>query len=519
MFHAMATCRAAFTISAAAIILASGTPACRADEVAELLSKLPGSANAVAVVHVGELISSRYGRQQGWIKDHASGYAAGLMSAPPSTVLTVRGARLQFGTQMEPETWALFLLRRTVTIGEIARHEKGVPEKLGNLFAVLSERNCYFVGFNSKLIGAITPANHQELVRWVRQGEQNQPPAIDPYLVKSVETGSTAQVAVAILMRHMLDPVMVGRWIAQTQPAGVNAQSLAAADWLSRLEGVRVLVRVSDKIEGDLYFDFDQPPPEGGALLRGPILAFFDDAGARVDRLAQAAWTVEGSSLKITTPLDETALRRILSIIQSPVPAVSDLPAADAAAAQTPAPSTSAKTIVVTPAASSRYYQSVALLIADLERGADLEQGSARASDYLKTAAWHDSFAQRIEQMPRAGVDPELLAWGARTAARFRALANLLRGVPVQVKEMEQSIRSNVSTWNVWSGSTPAGRYYTPWAYRVDTNLPEVRAAQTQAVAGTSEQREEIWGAIIADRSAIRQSMLMKYDGKFLESP
>src|SRR5439155_6150252 len=74
-----------------------------------------------------------------------------------------------------------------------------------------------------------------------------------------------------------------------------------------------------------------------------------------------------------------------------------------------------------------RYYRAVAYLLDDLQ------QQNKKATDYTKTALWHEKFAHKIDDLPQANVDQDLVKYGYATASKLRAISQSLRGVPIQM--------------------------------------------------------------------------------------
>jgi hypothetical protein len=62
-----------------------------------------------------------------------------------------------------------------------------------------------------------------------------------------------------------------------------------------------------------------------------------------------------------------------------------------------------------------------------------------------------------------------------------------------------------------WGGAT-----YTPSTWRATSNLEQVRQKQAEAIEQGSDQREQIWQAIEADRQTIRQKMMTAYGEDFI---
>jgi hypothetical protein len=161
---------------------------------------------------------------------------------------------------------------------------------------------------------------------------------------------------------------------------------------------------------------------------------------------------------------------------------------------------------------SLAYYRETARLIRDLK-------GMLRnAKDYEKTAMWHDNYARRIDDLPIAGVDAELVTYGADLSQYFRAVAASLRGESVRVNALNQSVTAEVQV-NSWWGYTgyKYGAFggYVPGPGEVQTNLRQVREAQAQAVSKGAEDRVLIWQMIDDRQNRVRIAMTKKYGVEF----
>jgi hypothetical protein len=161
--------------------------------------------------------------------------------------------------------------------------------------------------------------------------------------------------------------------------------------------------------------------------------------------------------------------------------------------------------------ASSKKY------LARIDRSlADLKSSLRRAKDYERTAKWHDTYAEKIDDLPIAGVDPELLEYGSSVSSKLRALAASLRGQAVEVNTQQRSVTWNV---NVDPGAVAAswwgGAGYRAPTWQATSNLQEVRQSQAAAISNGSEQRLAIWQMIDDEAAQVRLRMSQKYGPAF----
>jgi hypothetical protein len=158
--------------------------------------------------------------------------------------------------------------------------------------------------------------------------------------------------------------------------------------------------------------------------------------------------------------------------------------------------------------ASADYYNSVCdLLNALIRKNRD-------ASNYDKTALWHEQYARRIAELPTGGVDPALLNWGRDISGKLVALAGSLRGVPVEVNQLEKSIRYEPVTYSRMYQTVEYGPLYLPYDVEEQSNLAGIRARQAEVVAKNADQRSAIWNLMRENTAQIAQQIEQKYQMK-----
>src|SRR5262245_49787267 len=105
----------------AACALALLAPAGRADDLTDLLRRLPESANAVAVINVKAVRQSSGGDGSG-----GAGYEiVGGMIVPPAVDAVVYATHLDPGQLLSRKTVGLFLLNKPVPLADVAEKTFG----------------------------------------------------------------------------------------------------------------------------------------------------------------------------------------------------------------------------------------------------------------------------------------------------------------------------------------------------------------------------------------------------------
>jgi hypothetical protein len=457
----------------------------------------PEPCNAVALIQMRKLVKSPLGKKEKWADEVRRSYAEGLLSAPPWVKQVVRATAVGSSMQGMPSTFSIYSMDQASVIGDIAKHELSHSERIAGSFAVLSRRNVYYVQLAPGLLGTVQPANRQAVSRWVRSRSEGNGAEISPYLKRTLETSDSAQIVIAVDLKDLLEQRQIRKWLASAPQLSSIQNPDALASLITSILGARLSVDVTDTIAGHLRLDFDSPVGSNARGLQAAVLQWLDDAGARIEVLGGAKAIISGNSLSFSAPLDERGLRRLLSLIQSP-----HLPMEQTEAANAGPPQPNA-------IASSGYYNSVCDLLNALIRE------SRNSTSYDKTALWHEKFARKITDLPMAGVDPELLNWGHDVSGKLLALASSLRGVPVEVNQLEKSIRFNATTYYRWyANSAESGPLYFPSWVQGQSNLGDVRAQQEDLVAKNADQRAAIWNMMRDETAQIAQKMEYKYQIK-----
>ncbi|RPI89467.1 MAG: hypothetical protein EHM42_02970 [Planctomycetaceae bacterium] len=165
--------------------------------------------------------------------------------------------------------------------------------------------------------------------------------------------------------------------------------------------------------------------------------------------------------------------------------------------------------------ASEQYFTAVNTLIDDLS------SKNARATNYERTAAWHDSYASKIDSLSLRNVDPELADYGKLVGQRLRAVGASSRGVSLRLNTAQNEFVVDYSVDPGQFGGWGPGMFmggaamYSPPTWRATSNLQQVREKQARAVEEGAEQREQIWQTITDSRQKARQQMYSKFGKDF----
>jgi len=486
-----------------AVLAAFSVPVIAAESAVELSRHLPTDANAVAVVRVAELLQTERAKSEGWAKTAQYEFLTGASRIPP-WVDTLVGASL-VRPELQQEVWstAVLQLPDTVTLDRLAWYEQSRVEELSGVRALQARGQAWMIEIQPGLLGVRSPAMRQEAARWAQLATNGMTGELTDFLQQAIR--NPAHVVLAMDLQDMADQQRIRNFLEQS--------SLLPSDPIERLNllrllgnqrGVSLSVTISDTTRAQAVMHFAEDPTG----LESPLAAVFRqhvrDHQIWLDEFDDAQVQTVGNNVQLSMELSDESLRRVVSLITSPTPSP---PTADLASS---VDDTIRPRVTVEENASKIYFRSVSQTIDDLARV------GRRATDYQRTATWHDNFARRIEQLRTQGVDPTLQEFGLRVADRFRALGASLRGQGVQINAEQQTLVYDVDYRPGWvAGNWWGAVGYGEPSVKVNSNLKEVRERQAAAVKKGSQQRAAIWKLITDDRSDIEMRMREKYGDDF----
>jgi hypothetical protein len=503
-----------------ALVAVSDRYALAADEFQDLVRQIPRSANAIILLNMEKAKSSPLGLKEGWKEKVEEAFTAGLVPVPPQATRFVLSSQIDY--EFKEPLWeaAVIDLDAELSMDQIAKLRGGTPDRIEGLAALARPNDTYIVQLGPKRIAAMGPGNRQTVVRWIREVRKPSPPPLSPYLQKAAlysdESGS--QIIMALDLEGVMSFERVGKYLSahevnlqKWQPTGTAPMRLTdMANLLSSVQGVRVGVRIGEQPSGKIAVDLSGDASAISPVAKPLLLQVLSDSGALINDFQ--SWTVQakGSEISLAGKLTTSGLRRLLSVIDSPV-------SGDLAADQTPG--TSPGDAPAVQAKKSREYFRAVVAMAD-----DLKDDMKKAANLASTQLFFDKYARRIERMPILGVDEALVDYGALVAGSLRQATGSMKTMGIQTNVREtQTTGGGVhgADYGYNNGYEYGGyRYGAYGGYAGDrANLKAVGAqrrvvrAEEEAAAATDAQ--QLRQAMISATADIRRKMTQKYQVEF----
>src|SRR5262245_6358981 len=461
----------------------------------ELAAKIPSSANAAALLDVQKLLQTPLAAREGWKDKHDQAFAAGLVAIAPDTQRLILAA--EFNYEFMKPTWEVGIadFAEPRTLANIARHTKGTLDPVGDTPAVALRDNSYCVQFGPQRLGVISPANRQSVARWLRELAARSAPALSPYLKGTLVASETSQIVIAFDLQDAIPPDVIRAKL--TTSAAVSAKKIdidAAAKALAGIRGAVLEVAVTDGAFGRLMVHFRGDASALAPAAQPLLIEILGDMGARIDDIESWKATSESQRLVFSGPLSKNGMKRVFSLIDSPISALiaSDKAVASAQSQGDPQGQ-----------ATLQYYRAVTSL------RDDLREKKEDAKTFGQYALWLDNWARRIDRLPILNVDPEMLKYGQYVAARMRDASLALKGVGIQSATISSNVYGGFSGGAYWAGVG----YSNFAAWREDDS--DRRAARSQLRGQGAQTALQIAQEVENETSKIRQAMASKYKINF----
>jgi hypothetical protein len=454
---------------------------------------VPRGANCLVLVSGERLFASPLAQAEGWADQATLAFRQGTSLVPAGI------DRMLVATQydlhnLEP-IWSAVVLADSnpeMQVERLAAKRQRELDIVAGHAALLLENDVHLVQLAPETLGALSPADRQALGRWV---DDNQSGAVRlaPYLAEAVGYADrNSDIIIAIDLQHAVG-IDEARSMLKRSDAVAASQVESAAKVLSRLRGATLGIKVGERISGAIKVDFAPGTTDLELVTKEVLLAAIESQGVMIDDFR--GWELQRGAAGVTLQgeLSKTGLRLINALVGEPVQAkFGGLDGTTSGAESGSDPL----------AATRRYFDQIDLCFKELSEFSK-QQGSKALGPYTK---WFDSYANKIDLLPAAGVDAELLEYGGRMADGFRQISQTLT-----TANASQRARGEAAQWGGYGYSD--GYYGYNYGYRQRTHIKQAIRVQEFAVAQV--QANKLLDALLSGLGDLRRKLATKYGVDF----
>ena len=151
-------------------------------QLQQLANRVPDSTNALVVINVKSAYASPLAQAQGWDPQGLQAHRAGMIALPTGAEIFLLAAKMDFEFMQPQWEVAVAHMRSMPTMDDIATYSGGRLDRLAGTEAVERPNDSFVVTLGPRVLGAMSPANRQQVIRWVRESRSRKSPQLSPYL-------------------------------------------------------------------------------------------------------------------------------------------------------------------------------------------------------------------------------------------------------------------------------------------------------------------------------------------------
>jgi hypothetical protein len=490
----------AFTygVKASAVVVVVLSLCTRVDANFKSLSqRLPATSNAIIAINVEKVLQTPYAQKE-WLPTAADAWARQPVMIPSGAKRLLMAAEVRMDN-MEP-VWEMSLVQmdKVPDLKLMAAKEGGHIDRVWDKDAVASPINAYFVPLDATTLASITPANRAAIAKWVRTPTTRPEGNMSSDYLQRVAAGlgDKTDIVMAMDLEGAFGVPRIRRWLDENDIKEIPEQQRdEAARTLGTMKGIMLAMTVAQDVTGRATVEFDRDAAALGPSAKAIMLGVLNAAGMRIDDIEQWNFAAAGKQVTMEGKLSTPALRRLLGIVQSPIPAATATAGAADKSAGGDVPTDPAQ-------ASQRYFKVICANLDNLKV----------ATSPTESAQWARATSKRIDQLPILNVDPELVKWGSMVSLK-------LKQVGAGMATAQTAMNSRVA-----GIADPAYATYTDneGVSQSTINQSEVENAKRQRRqvaleqrAQAQEQAVQILTEIAETRPAVRAAMVEKYKVEF----
>lgn len=463
----------------------------------DLLKNVPNNTNTLVLIDAQGALASPIAKAEKWAEKGRND-RGGLGFIPSDAEVVVIAADVNLNSLERACQIGLVKVSHNVPeMRDLAFQENGTMDEIAGRLAVLSPRNVYFTTVPGAKFVAVYPADRQFTARYLKAIKAEKTGNLSPYLASAVKKSDGNAVTIAVDLEDVLDKTLLkitlgaSPSVTKVKTADVN---LVAA-FLAGTKGMTFNAKIGEAITGSFAIEFSGDPSDFKRTLPDLFREVLEGQGIAISGFGTWEPKFDGNTMTLTGPLSSGDLKRLISLFAFP-----QLPG-------DPDPKIKGNEISVD--MTKRYLQAVDTIVAETK-------ALQKSPDYNKMATWHDKAADQIDHLSRRGVDQIASDAAYATSRRLRAVAQSLRGVPIDKKALEgqEYYYYSGGGWGVgggWFGWRP---YWNGGGY-LQTNIPEIQGQIAKLIADDEKERLAAWSDIARILQDARRKLGDKYKMDF----
>ncbi len=479
--------------------------------------RIPRDANTIILINAEKMFGSQVAGREMWEARRKAAYDAGVSALPPDATEVLLAGRMdvEFGKSV----WeiAMAKLRGDRNVTTVAQRYGGSIDEIAGRAAARLPDDTYVVQLMSNLLGTYTPANRQDVSRWLKSTDVGSAAELPPYLEQAF--GYAKKVGTPIVMGLELaggiSPAEVKEKMKLMQSLkDANLPVEQFAKLMAGTQGITLGVTIAENEIGAIRVDFSESPALLADVGKPLLIEILQRHGAMIEDFNQWKPSISGNTFLMKGALSMDGTRRLMSVLELP-PSLGEA----MRVATSPGSDPEGKQKLLS---SQQYFKMITTLLDDLREKPNMKT-------FGQAAIWYDKYARKIDRMSILNVDEALVNYGGTMASALRQGEMTMKGVGMRSSVRTASNQPSSGGYGMSVGGYRAGMGYTGGLYGapsmyvgVDAMNASLQAkGQSDAIIRGQERTQgaasiqQLWNQIDEQTAAIRRDMTNKYSADF----
>ncbi|TWU43750.1 hypothetical protein Q31b_12800 [Novipirellula aureliae] len=482
--------------------------------------RIPSDANSLILINAEKLFGSPVADRDRWAARRQAAFDAGISALPPDATEVMLVGRIDHEFGQSIWEMGMMKLKADRNISTAAQRFGGTMDTIADRSAVRLPDDRYLVQIMGNLVGSYTPANRQDVTRWLKSTDVGTAAVLSDYLEQAF--GYANKVGTPIVMALDVEGLLSKTAIKHNMDKfeSLKDSGLSPDDYANLIagaKGVTLGITVQDKTVGAIRVDFAESPAMLEKVGKDLIIEVLQNQGLMIEDFREWTPSVSGNAFMLRGLLSTGGTRRVLSVLSLP-PTLAD----SMVEMQSPGSDQegTAKRI-----ATQQYFQSITTLLDDLHE----KPRRDNAKTFGQAAVWYDRYARKIDQLPILNVDEAMLDFGANAANQLRSAEMMMKGVGMRSSLRTKSNNASSGGVAYSYGGYRAGNGYNGYMYGAPSvsvgvnamNASLMEKGRTDAIIRSQERTSgaasvmQIWQQLDEATAAIRREMVNKYSADF----
>jgi hypothetical protein len=465
--------------------------------MAEEAQRLPASANAVMIVNVERMRTSGIAAKEGWFNTAAGKIQSGMNFIPEGVDLIMLAANMDYETFHPRWSAGLLTADKAPSAQVITQITNGTIDQILQTDVVETPSDRFAVPIDDHTVAVYRPAIRQEFVEWFSGLKKNEPSKMKEYLSEGLGYAENlgTELIVAFDLSNAVSASDIYHRASDSEILRQNAiEPRQFAELVGSIRGLTLGVTVRDSLYASVKIDFEKDISSLQPIIKQLLQEAMSRTGAYLPEFDEWEPEIKGNQILLRGDLSTSSFRKIISLLEGSEHGAATASSTDSANSQNPG------------MPSKTYFDSVNSLVDDMKPRVSVGQS------YTKNSTWLRKFADQIDNLPLAGVDPDMLAYGNFVSQTLRASSLTLIDSREEASKNEQQLLASGAR----SGGG-YGRYYYGYDdyYRGGDGSRLRRQSQMETKSNAIETIASAFNEVETYREKLRQSMTQKYEMPF----